>query len=78
MKIVDIVKVDKNANIAYQDINYLMSNEIALLDLAYPNHDGKQDADAVGEMLYLRQSVAALKKACEILETKLTRVVGDV
>lgn len=72
MKIADIVKVDKNANIAYQDINYLMSNEIALLDLAYPNHDGKQDADAVGEMLYLRQSVAALKKACEILETKLT------
>lgn len=52
MKIADIVKVDKNANIAYQDINYLMSNEIALLDLAYPNHDGKQDADAVGEMLY--------------------------
>ncbi len=77
MKIADIVKVDKNANIAYQDINYLMSNEIALLDLAYPNHDGKQDADAVGEMLYLRQSVAALKKACEILETKLTRVVGE-
>lgn len=77
MKIADIVRVDKNANIAYQDINYLMSNEIALLDLAYPNHDGKQDADAVGEMLYLRQSVAALKKACEILETKLTRVVGE-
>lgn len=77
MKIADIVKVDKNANIAYQDINYLMSNEIALLDLAYPNHDGKQDADAVGEMLYLRQSVAALKKACEILEKKLTRVVGE-
>lgn len=77
MKIADIVKVDKNASIAYQDINYLMSNEIALLDLAYPNHDGKQDADAVGEMLYLRQSVAALKKACEILETKLTRVVGE-
>ena len=77
MKIADIVKVDKNASIAYQDINYLMSNEIALLDLAYPNHGGKQDADAVGEMLYLRQSVAALKKACEILETKLTRVVGE-
>lgn len=77
MKIADIVKVDNNANIAYQDINHLMSDEIALLDLAYPNHDGKQDADAVGEMLYLRQSVAALKKACEILETKLTKVVGE-
>lgn len=77
MKIADIQKVEKNASIAYQDINNLMSDEIALLDLAYPHHDGEQDADAVGEMLYLRQSVAALKKACEILETKLTRVVGE-
>ncbi len=77
MKIADIKKIEKNASIAYQDINHLMSDEIALLDLAYPNHDGKQDADAVGEMLYLRQSVAALKMACEILETKLTRVVGE-
>jgi hypothetical protein len=77
MKIADIQKVEKNAGIAYQDINNLMSDEIALLDLAYPRHDGEQDADAVGEMLYLRQSVSALKKACEILETKLTRVVGE-
>nr|DAF92429.1 MAG TPA: hypothetical protein [Siphoviridae sp. ct13O11] len=77
MKIADIQKVEKNASIAYQDINHLMSDEIALLDLAYPNHDGEQDADAVGEMLYLRKSVASLKKACEILETKLTRVVGE-
>ena len=73
MKIADIQKVEKNAGIAY----HLMSDEIALLDLAYPRHDGEQDADAVGEMLYLRQSVSALKKACEILETKLTRVVGE-
>lgn len=77
MEITDIRKVEKNASKAYQDINHLMSDEIALLDLAYPNHDGEQDADAVGEMLYLRQSVSALKKACEILEKKLTRVVGE-
>lgn len=77
MKIADIQKVEKNAGIAYQDINNLMSDEIALLDLAYPRHDGEQDADAVDEMLYLRQSVSALKKACEILENKLTRVVGE-
>lgn len=77
MKIADIQKVEKNASIAYQDINHLMSDEIALLDFAYPNHDGEQDADAVGEMLYLRKSVASLKKACEILEIKLTRVVGE-
>lgn len=77
MKITDIRKVEKNASIAYQDINHLMSDEIALLDLVYPNHDGEQNADAVGEMLYLRQSISALKKACEILETKLTRVVGE-
>ena len=36
MKIADIQKVEKNASIAYQDINHLMSDEIALLDLAYP------------------------------------------
>lgn len=77
MGITDIRKVEKNASKTYQDINHLMSDEIALLDLAYPNHDGEQDADAVGGMLYLRQSVSALKKAREILETKLTRVVGE-
>lgn len=40
MEITDIRKVEKNASKAYQDINHLMSDEIALLDLAYPNHDG--------------------------------------
>lgn len=77
MKISDISKVDNNVSIAYRDVNNLLSDEIALLDLAYPHHNGVHDADVVGELLYLRQSVASLRKACEILESKLARVLGE-
>lgn len=77
MKTSDITKVDNSVSIAYRDVNMLLSDEIALLDLVYPRHDGVQDADVVGELLYLRQSAASLRKACEILESKLARVLGE-
>lgn len=48
-----------------------------MLDLAYPKHDGEQDADAVADMMLLRQSANGLSKACNILVEKLTDAIGD-
>lgn len=73
----EIIKVENNVTIAYNDVNHLLSDEIALLDLIYPRHDGVQDADAVGDLLYLRQSVASLRQACDILESTIARVLGE-
>ena len=48
-----------------------------MIDLAYPNHDGVQDAEVVSEMMLLRQSANSLSVACNILTGKLTEVIGD-
>ena len=62
----------------YELINDLVSNHsIDMLDLAYPKHDGKQDADAVAEMMLLRQSANNLSEICSILVSKLTDAIGD-
>lgn len=62
----------------YELINDLVSNHsIDMLDLAYPKHDGKQDAGAVAEMMLLRQSANSLSEVCSILVGKLTDAIGD-
>ena len=62
----------------YELINDLVSNHsIDMLDLAYPKHDGKQDADAFAEMMLLRQSANNLSEICSILVGKLTDAIGD-
>lgn len=69
-----IAEVDK----LYQVINDLVSEGLVpLVDIAYPQHDGEQDAEAVADMMALRQSANALAKACNILVDKLTDVIGD-
>lgn len=78
MKKSDVTNVRDNAEKAYKVINDLISNhDLDLLDLAYPNHDGKQDADVVSDMMLLRQSANSLAKACELLVGKLTDVIGE-
>lgn len=62
----------------YELINDLISNHgLEMIDLAYPNHDGVQDADVVSDMMLIRQSANSLSKACNILVKKLTDVIGD-
>lgn len=78
MKKSDVTNVRDNAEKAYEVINDLISNyDLELLDLAYPNHDGKQDADVISDMMLLRQSANSLAKACELLVGKLTNAIGD-
>lgn len=63
---------------AYGFINDFLGNHgLDMIDLAYPNHDGVQDADVAADMMLLRQSTNSLSKACNILVKKLTDAIGD-
>ena len=73
-----LIEVKNKAEKAYEAINDLISNHcIEMVDLAYPKHDGEQNADVISEMMLLRQSVNSLSTACNILVNKLTDVIGD-
>lgn len=63
----------------YSLINSFVSNNSVLdmLDLAYPNHDGQEDADVTSEMMLLRDSANGLSQVCNILVNKLTDAIGD-
>lgn len=78
MTIENLIAARNKVDNVYESINDLVSNHsIDMLDLAYPNHDGKQDADAVAEMMLLRQSANSLSKVCSILVSKLSDAIGD-
>lgn len=78
MKKEKLIEVKNKAEKAYEAINDLISNHgIEMIDLAYPEHNGEQDADVISEMMLLRQSVNSLSTACNLLVNKLTDVIGD-
>ena len=74
----NLTDVKNKAEKAYELINDLISHHsLDMMDLAYPGHDGKQDADVVAEMMSLRQTVNSLSVACNILVNKLTDIIRD-
>lgn len=74
----NLIEVKNNAEKAYASINDMISNYgIEMIDLAYTEHDGEQDADVISAMMLLRQSVNSLSMACNILVNKITDVIGD-
>lgn len=74
----NLTDVGNKAEKAYELINELISHHsLDMMDLAYPGHDGEQDADVVAEMMRLRQTVNSLSVACNILVNKLTEVIRD-
>lgn len=78
MKISELRKLNKQAENAYHAINHMMSHKsLELLDLAYPNHDGEQDGEAVAEMMILRETLFLLATASEILQKELTAAIND-
>lgn len=78
MKKENLNTVNNELEKAYEFINDLVSNHgLEMIDLAYPNHDGIQDADVVSDMMLLRQSANSLSKACNILVNKLTYVIEE-
>lgn len=73
-----LIEVKNKAENAYEAINDLISHYgIEMIDLAYTEHNGEQDADVIAEMMLLRQSVNSLSTACNLLVNKLTDVIGD-
>lgn len=78
MKTAELKKLNEQAENTYQAINHMMSQKsLELLDLAYPNHDGEQDAEAVAKMMTLRQTLSSLATACKTLQEKLTDAIND-
>lgn len=78
MTIRNIKETTAEVDKLYQVINDLVSEGLVpLVDISHPQHDGEQDAEAVADMMALRQSANALAKACNILVSKLTDVIGD-
>lgn len=74
----NLIEVKNKAEKAYEAINDMISNYgIEMIDLAYPKHDGEQDAEVISEMMLFRQSVNSLSTACNLLVNKLTDVIGD-
>ena len=77
MTIQDIQSAEKNVSKTYALLNELNGKGLELVDLAYPAHDGIQDAMAVGELIYLRQSVNSLLKSCQMAVEKLNEAIQD-
>ena len=74
----DLISARNVAENAYQTINDRMSEGlVTLLDLAYPNHDGEQDADVISDMMLLRQTLNGLSHACQIWIDKLSEAIGE-
>lgn len=48
-----------------------------LLDMAYPQHDGNADGEAVAELMLLRQSLNTLSRACEIGINHISNAIND-
>lgn len=72
----ELGELEKKVTATYSAVNTFMSGcHIPLADLAYPQHDGVLDANAVGNIMYLLASVNSLSKACDIFSDELTKII---
>lgn len=55
--------------------NFISEGSVALVDLAFPNHDGKADAEAIATLMLLRQELNSLARACGYAIGSLTEVI---
>ena len=78
MKINDVTEATTIVEGAYEIVNELISfHGLDMIDLAYPEHDGEQDAEAVAEMMMLRMAANRLAIACNNLVGKLNDAIED-
>lgn len=67
MKIEDIQNLVKQIDKSYTMLNdWTSKGELPILDLVYPNHDGKEDAIAVSNIIELHFALQRMQRACEI------------
>lgn len=76
MKTKEVENLRKEVEAVYAKMNEFISRgELVLADLAYPEHDGKEDAEAVGSLMLLRQDVGALVHAGNICIDHISNVI---
>ena len=72
----DIIKANNKAEEVYQIINDKMSEGLpSLIDIAYPEHDGKPNDYVIADMMALRQTLNSLSTACQIWVKQLSEVI---
>lgn len=68
-----ILRLTEEANNAHKMINdFVSGRNLDILDLMFPNHDGKSDPEAVANVMLLRDSLYNLCQACEMAVNQLT------
>lgn len=56
---------------------FVSQGTIPLMDAAYPQHDGNQDAEVASEMMQLRQVLSGIATGCEMAIDHLNRAIND-
>ena len=71
-------KIREKVESTYATLNHFITDGVLpLLDMAYPEHDGKQDAYVVSDMVSLRDSLHSMIKACQLSIDNLNRAIND-
>ena len=61
----------------YKHLNeFISQGTTPLLDLAYPNHDGNLDADAIGNLMLLRDRLNSIINGCNIAINHINEVIN--
>lgn len=72
-----INEITKTAETFYKELNeFISAGTISLVDLAYPEHDGKADAYVVADMMKLGDLLNSIKNGCEIGVNHLSDVIN--
>lgn len=62
-----ISKTNVSVEKAYSELNQFISEGYtAILDMAYPDHDGVQDAETMSELIALYNNCANLMRGCKL------------
>lgn len=62
-----IINITKEVDAVYALVNdFISEGKLPIMNLVYPNRDGKQDAEAVANLMMLQDSLNRLTQACEI------------
>ena len=67
-----ISKTNVSVENAYSELNQFISEgHTAILDMAYPDHDGVQDAETMSELIALYNNCANLIRGCKLAMTHI-------
>lgn len=71
-----ITELTEDVERTYASVNdWISSGVLPLVDIAFPNHVGQYDINAISDMLTLRDRLNSLMKACGIADNHLSYVI---